>query len=138
MSIATYILLRICLENNIILRESYGQQLYLSLIKISDVLVGNSSSGIIEAPSLGTPSLNIGTRQKGRLKANSIIDSSEEYEDICNSLNKTLSFSFEKKLKNTINPYGTPGASKKIVEKIESINSRDVLIKSFNDANQYL
>ena len=127
-----------CSENNIILRESFGQQLYLSLIKISDVLVGNSSSGIIEAPSLGTPSLNIGTRQKGRLKANSIIDSSEEYEDICNSLNKILSFPFKEKLKNTLNPYGTPGASKKIVEKIASINSRDVLIKSFNDVNQYL
>ena len=127
-----------CSSKKIILRESFGQQLYLSLIKISDVLVGNSSSGIIEAPSLGTPSLNIGPRQNGRLQANSIINSSEEYEDINDSLNKIFSTSFKDKLKKIINPYGSSGSSKKIVEKIASINSQDVLVKSFNDANYSL
>ncbi|PPR77423.1 MAG: GDP/UDP-N,N'-diacetylbacillosamine 2-epimerase (hydrolyzing) [Alphaproteobacteria bacterium MarineAlpha2_Bin1] len=124
-------------ENKIILKDSFGQDLYLSLIKISDILVGNSSSGIIEAPSMGTPTLNIGPRQNGRLKATSIIDSSEEYLDISEALETALSFNFKQKAKHTINPYGSPGASKKIVEKLASINSSDIIIKSFNQNYNY-
>ena len=125
-------------ENKLILRDSFGQNLYLSLIKIADILVGNSSSGIIEAPSLGTPTLNIGSRQNGRLKANSIINCSEEYTDITKGLRVGLSPSFQKKVANTINPYGTPGASKKIVKKILSINTSELLIKSFNQKSNFI
>ncbi len=124
-------------ENEIILKDSFGQDLYLSLIKISDLLVGNSSSGIIEAPSIGTPTLNIGPRQNGRLKAASIIDSSEDFLGISEGLDTALSYNFQEKAKNTINPYGVPGASKKIVKKLISINSNNIIIKSFNQNNNY-
>ena len=122
-------------EKKLILKASFGQQLFLSLIKVSDVMIGNSSSGIIEAPSLGTPTINIGNRQKGRLKAKSIINCSENYKDIDVCLKKIFSKNNISIKNNIKNPYGFPGASKKIAKKLAHAPLENILFKSFREAN---
>ena len=110
---------------------SLGQLRYLSCIKHADLVVGNSSSGIIEVPAFKKPTINIGDRQKGRIKADSIIDCLPEKKSIINAINKVLSYDFQKSVKKTINPYGTGGASAKIVRILEEYNFDDILKKSF-------
>ena len=95
---------------------SMGQVLYLSAIKNMDIVIGNSSSGITEAPSFCKPTVNIGQRQRGRLKADSIIDCAEKAETIVAAIKKGLSSEFKNVLKNTKNPYGSGNASLKIKE----------------------
>ena len=95
---------------------SMGQLLYLSAIKNMDIVIGNSSSGITEAPSFCKPTVNIGQRQRGRLKADSIIDCAEKAETIVAAIKKGLSSEFKNVLKNTKNPYGSGNASLKIKE----------------------
>ena len=112
---------------------SLGQLRYLSCIKHVDIVLGNSSSGIIEVPSLKKPTINIGDRQKGRIKADSIIDCHPNKESIMNSIKKALSFNFQESIKKTINPYGKGGASTKIVKILEDYNLDDILKKSFYD-----
>jgi len=70
--------------------ETLGGKLYLSLMKNVKCVIGNSSSGIIEAPALKTPTINIGNRQKGRVKAKSIIDVGYDVDEIFNSLYKII------------------------------------------------
>ena len=110
---------------------SLGQLRYLSCIKHVDIVVGNSSSGIIEVPSFKKPTINIGDRQKGRIKADSIIDCHPNKESIINSIKKALSFNFQESIKKTINPYGKGGASTKIVEILEDYDFDDILKKNF-------
>ena len=118
-------------NNNAKSFTSLGQLRYLSCIQHADLVVGNSSSGIIEVPAFKKPTINIGDRQKGRIKADSIIDCLPEKESIINSINKALSNDFQKSVKKTINPYGTGGASAKIVKILEQYNFDDILKKSF-------
>ena len=110
---------------------SLGQLRYLSCIKHADLVIGNSSSGILEVPTFRKPTINIGDRQKGRIKADSIIDCHPEKESIIKSINKGLSFDFQESVKKTINPYGIGGASSKIVKILEDYNLDDILKKSF-------
>ena len=110
---------------------SLGQLRYLSCIQHIDLIIGNSSSGIIEAPSFKKPTINIGDRQKGRIWAASIIDCDPEIESIINSIKKALSFDFQESIKKTINPYGNGGASAKIVKILENYNFDDILKKNF-------
>ena len=110
---------------------SLGQLRYLSCIQHIDLIIGNSSSGIIEAPSFKKPTINIGDRQKGRIRAASIIDCDPEIESIINSIKKALSFDFQESIKKTINPYGNGGASAKIVKILENYNFDDILKKNF-------
>ena len=114
---------------------SLGQLRYLSCIQHVDLVIGNSSSGIIEVPSFKKPTINIGDRQKGRIRADSIIDCHPVKESIINSIKKALSFEFQESIKKTINPYGTGGASVKIVKILEEYNFDDILKKSFYDIN---
>ncbi len=95
---------------------SLGMQTYLSLMKCADAVVGNSSSGIIEAPSLKKPTVNIGDRQKGRLKAASVLDCIPKKEDIVNALQKAISKDFGKSLIKVKNLYGSGNVAKKIVK----------------------
>jgi len=113
--------------------SSLGQQRYLSLMKICDVVIGNSSSGLTEAPSLGIPTVNIGNRQKGRLKATSVIDCPEQKENIANAIKKAISPEFKRLASKTENPYGFGGASKKIKEILKTTTLDAVLEKSFFD-----
>lgn len=109
--------------------ESMGQLNYLSAMKHASLVIGNSSSGIIEAPSFQVPTVNIGDRQKGRVAANSVFHCGESIEAIAESIEIALEQPFE----HIINPYGTGGASDKIVEKLLSIEFDSLLSKAFHD-----
>lgn len=115
---------------------SLGQIRYLSLLKHADVMVGNSSSGLIEAPTFKLPVVNIGDRQRGRIKAKNIIDVVECQEgQLVPAIQKALSAEFRKSLMGMKNPYGQDGcASQKIVETLKCFNKRDAFLKkSFFD-----
>lgn len=120
-------------RNNAKSYKSLGQSKYLSCLKYVDGVVGNSSSGLIEAPSFNKATINIGDRQKGRLKAKSIIDCSPDKISIINAINKIYSKDFQKKLKNLINPYGDGGASESIVKIISEIKLDGIIKKKFHD-----
>jgi UDP-hydrolysing UDP-N-acetyl-D-glucosamine 2-epimerase len=109
--------------------ESMGQLNYLSAMKHASLVIGNSSSGIIEAPSFQVPTVNIGDRQKGRVAANSVIHCSESIEAISESIEIALKQKFE----HVVNPYGVGGASDKIVEKLLTVEFDSLLTKTFYD-----
>ena len=92
---------------------SLGQRRYLSLMKVSAVVIGNSSSGIIEAPSLGVPTVNIGSRQEGRARAASVIDCPAEARAIARAIKKALSPACAASLREP-NPYGDGGTAPRI------------------------
>lgn len=109
-------------------RESYSihpsipHEDFLSLMSIADVMVGNSSAGIREAPSFGLPVVNIGTRQAGRLRAANIIDVPYEADAIAAALERALyDGAFREACERCENPYGTPGAATRIVDVLESV-----------------
>lgn len=112
---------------------SLGQLRYLSALQYVDAVVGNSSSGLAEAPSFRIGTINIGDRQKGRIKASSVIDCEPNKDSILNSFEKLYSKEFQETLKTVTNPYGDGCASKKIVEEIKKTDLNDILKKSFYD-----
>jgi UDP-N-acetylglucosamine 2-epimerase (non-hydrolysing)/GDP/UDP-N,N'-diacetylbacillosamine 2-epimerase (hydrolysing) len=115
------------------LTTSLGQLKYLSAIRLVDVVIGNSSSGLIEVPALHKPTVNIGERQQGRLKAASVIDCSEESSAIKQAINYALSAEFQTQLPNVVSLYGQAGASLKIKEVLKNYNLHDILMKKFYD-----
>ena len=118
-------------HKNAIAFASLGQLRYLSALKYVDAVVGNSSSGLIEAPSFKIPTVNIGDRQKGRIKAESVIDCKPNYESITSAIQLAFSQEFKNRIKDLVNPYGTINASEKIVELIKTTNLKGILKKSF-------
>ena len=110
-----------------------GQQFYLSTLKYVDAVVGNSSSGLLEVPSLNIGTINIGIRQKGRLRSNSIIDCDSNIKSISNSIKKLYNFSFQKKIKKAKNPHGIGGGSKKAIGILKKVKLNNILIKKFID-----
>jgi GDP/UDP-N,N'-diacetylbacillosamine 2-epimerase (hydrolysing) len=112
---------------------SLGQLRYLSCIRHVDGVVGNSSSGLAEAPSFRKGTINIGDRQRGRLKAESVIDCAPERTAIGAALQRLYSPEFQAMLANVRNPYGEGGASEKIVEVIERCETSALLKKHFHD-----
>ncbi len=98
---------------------SLGQKKYLSLMRIADIILGNSSSGITEAPALKKATVNIGDRQKGRLKADTIIDALDEKESIIRAIEKGLCKDFQESLNTSVALYGTGNVSKKIKEQLK-------------------
>ena len=113
--------------------NSMGQLKYLSCMAQVDAVVGNSSSGIAEAPSFKIGTINIGSRQEGRLMASSIINCEPQVDSISKSIEKLYSRNFQENLKHAINPYGDPGASSKIVEKLKEISFNLSVKKIFYD-----
>jgi GDP/UDP-N,N'-diacetylbacillosamine 2-epimerase (hydrolysing) len=112
--------------------KSLGQIKYFSILKYSTLVIGNSSSGLIEVPSFRIPTINIGDRQKGRIKAKSVIDCLPNKESIEQAINKGISKHFQEGLKELKNPYGEKGSSKKIVKQLENVNiDKDFLKKKF-------
>lgn len=111
--------------------ESLGAQKYYSVLKNFDACVGNSSSGIIEAPSLGIPTLNLGQRQAGRVRAKSIVDVSIHTNEIQAGLLEVLS----KKPSNIENPYYKKGTVDLIIGELKKVNFKSLLKKSFFDVN---
>jgi GDP/UDP-N,N'-diacetylbacillosamine 2-epimerase (hydrolysing) len=112
---------------------SMGQLRYLSCMAHVDGVVGNSSSGLIEAPCFKKGTVNIGDRQRGRLKASSVIDCDPDCLSISQALDKLYSQQFQDSLSDVQNPYGSPGASKKIVEIIFSLRPSRSQKKTFYD-----
>lgn len=110
---------------------SLGQLRYLSALRFISVVIGNSSSGLTEAPSFKVPTINIGDRQNGRIKAESVIDCNPNSDDIVKSLEIATSSDFRSRIANMRNPYGEGGASQKIVENLANINLDGILKKKF-------
>lgn len=103
---------------------------YLSLMKNADVLIGNSSSGIIEAPSFGLPVVNIGTRQEGRERAENVIGVSHNKDEIINAIKKALYDEvFKDKVKKCKNPYGDGKAGERIAEILSKIEINNKLLQ---------
>ncbi len=118
-------------HQNACVHTSLGQQRYLSCMKYVDAVVGNSSSGLAEAPSMGIATINIGDRQKGRLSASSVINCEPTQQSISGALSTVFDPSFRSTLTSTKNPYGSGGASEKIVEVIKKHDLKNLLKKSF-------
>jgi GDP/UDP-N,N'-diacetylbacillosamine 2-epimerase (hydrolysing) len=114
---------------------SLGSQTYLSLLSYVDAVVGNSSSGLTEAPSLGVGTINIGERQSGRLKAGSVIDCEPTQKDISRAFSVLHSDEYQDGLRSVINPYGEGGASARIVRIIKEVELENILIKRFYDVS---
>ena len=110
---------------------SLGQLRYLSAIQFMDVIVGNSSSGLIEVPSFKKATINIGDRQQGRVKAASVIDCETNNKDIEKAIKKALSVEFKEELKSSKNPYGDKNSSIEIVEVLKSIDLNGIIKKQF-------
>ena len=122
-------------HNNASVFTSLGQLRYLSCIAQVDAVIGNSSSGLAEVPSFKKATINIGDRQRGRMKARSVIDCLPERSAILQALEKIYLDEFQQKLKSVVNPYGEGGASESIVEILESANLDNIVKKSFYDIN---
>ncbi len=112
---------------------SLGQLRYLSTVAQVDAVVGNSSSGLTEVPSFRTATINIGDRQKGRLKAASVIDCEPQRESIKAALAIAYSADFQTTLRETCNPYGDGGASEKVLHILENYDFSSSLKKMFHD-----
>ena len=112
---------------------SMGQLNYLSSMQYIDAVVGNSSSGIAEAPSFKVATINIGDRQKGRVMADSIINTEPIVESISSAFEIIYSREFQNNLKITDNPYGGGNASESIIERIKLIDYSKCLKKEFFD-----
>jgi GDP/UDP-N,N'-diacetylbacillosamine 2-epimerase (hydrolysing) len=112
---------------------SLGQLRYLSALQYVDAVIGNSSSGLAEAPSFKIGTINIGDRQKGRNKAASVIDCEPNRGDIANAIRRLYSSEFQQSLQGVSNPYGKGGASAKIAGILSSYPLVEILKKTFND-----
>jgi GDP/UDP-N,N'-diacetylbacillosamine 2-epimerase (hydrolysing) len=112
---------------------SLGQLRYLSCMKLVDGVVGNSSSGLAEAPSLGVGTVNIGDRQKGRLAAESVIHCAADRNSIREALRLLEDNAFKMKVASARNPYGDGGATERIVTVIKDYPLVSLLKKSFHD-----
>lgn len=115
---------------------SLGQLRYLSCLAHVDGVVGNSSSGLLEAPSFQKGTINIGDRQRGRLQAASVINCEPTRESITTALKHLYSAGFHTGLRNVRNPYGEGGASEKILATLKSAALDGVLKKSFYNASR--
>ena len=122
-------------ERHIIYFKSLGQRKYFSILKYIDAVMGNSSSGILEAPYFKIGTINIGERQKGRLRSPSVIDSKPKEEDINHAINLLYSKKFRHKLMKKYYVHGRSGASSKIYKIIKDkiYKNKFNLIKKFND-----
>lgn len=114
-----------------VLFSTLGTLRYLSLMKQVTAVVGNSSSGILEAPSSPTATINIGDRQKGRVQALSIVNCKAKKEDIISAFNKVKSDEFRKKMNEVVSPYGNGTASNQIMKIFKSISPDTLNHKTF-------
>ncbi|GJH40277.1 UDP-N-acetyl glucosamine 2-epimerase [Capnocytophaga sp. HP1101] len=113
---------------------SLGQLRYLSALQYVDAVIGNSSSGLLEAPSFKIATINIGDRQRGRIMAKSVIQCNNSSQDIEAAINKAISSGFKELLRTVKNPYkGIENPSKEIVEVLKSVDLNDILKKQFYD-----
>ena len=119
-------------QDKAVVFTNMGQLFYLSTMKYVDAVVGNSSSGIIEAASFKVSTINIGSRQEGREKAKSVIDTSPDYKSIKKALKLALSKEFKLFLKDVKNPYEGQNTSEKIKETLKNFDL-SIPVKKFYD-----
>lgn len=115
-------------RKNVLLTKSLGQLKYLSTMKECNVVIGNSSSGIIEAPFMGVTTVNIGDRQKGRLSSESVLHCNEDEKEIEKAIKRSFSMN-----SLSSNSYGDGNTSEKIVEVLERIDLEGIRQKRFYD-----
>lgn len=117
--------------------ENFGTRDYFSMMALSQSMVGNSSSGIIEAPSFHLPVVNIGTRQAGRVRGANVIDVGNHHEEIIAGIQKAVSPQFAERIRGTENPYGDGHAADQIVSGLKSVELDDRLTrKVFHDLGE--
>ena len=116
--------------------KSLGVKRYLSVMKYVGAVVGNSSSGIVEVPSFGIPTLNIGDRQKGRLVAESVVNCDTDKASVLKGLELALSNDFRKKAKGNKSPYDKPNTANAIFDIISTYPIEELNQKQFYDITQ--
>jgi len=112
---------------------SLGQLKYLSAIQHCDIVIGNSSSGLIEVPVFKKATVNLGARQNGRLKADSVIDCQETKSEIVAAIKKASSFEFQTILEKVTSPYGNGNVAGQIKDILKEENLDGILMKKFYD-----
>ena len=113
--------------------NSLGRDLFLNLMYHCNLIIGNSSSGIIEAPSFKKPVLNIGKRQEGRVMAKNILHTPLNVTEIRNAIDRAFQKAFNDGLKDVVNPYAKNNVSKEITGILKSFSSEKLLEKNFVD-----
>ncbi|WP_445666647.1 UDP-N-acetylglucosamine 2-epimerase [Fodinibius sp. AD559] len=113
--------------------KSLGQIRYLSALKYVDVVIGNSSSGLIEVPSFKTPTVNIGDRQKGRVAGPTVLQVKTNTDDIIKGIHKALDDDFIKSIQEEHNPYDNGLSSDKITPILKNFELNNILKKEFYD-----
>ena len=113
--------------------KSLGSARYLSLLRLADAIVGNSSSGLIEAPAVGVPTVNIGGRQNGRPRASSVYDVEEDSTRIAEAILAAIDPDAQRAAAVSDHPYGSPGAAHRIVDTLASIDLSSLIPKTFFD-----
>jgi UDP-N-acetylglucosamine 2-epimerase len=103
------------------LAPTLGDDVYTSLLREADVMVGNSSSGLIEAPSFGLPVVNVGDRQRGRLRAANVLDVGHDREAIVETIRRALDPAFRRTLAGLVNPYGDGHAAPRIARVLREV-----------------
>lgn len=120
-------------HSNSIVFKSLGRVKYLSCLQLVDGVLGNSSSGIIEAPSFKVGTINIGDRQVGRVQVESVINCDPEAESIKLAIEHLYQESFQARLGEVVNPFGDGKASQRIISILKQIELDNILKKSFHD-----
>ena len=119
--------------DRVLMRESLGQQTYLGLMRLADAVVGNSSSGVIEAPAARVATVNIGPRQDGRLKAASVIDCGEDADSIAAALTRALDPAFRAGWPAELSLYGQGDSAAAICKVLREVPLDGLLVKRFHD-----
>ena len=125
-----------CNANRCAVFPSLGMRRYLSALRCATAVVGNSSSGIVEVPSMGIPTLDIGIRQAGRTAAESVVHCGVSVDEISEGLNLILSDEFREKARRVVNPYFQPDTLEKIVTTVAETPLDGITIKTFHDIKQ--
>lgn len=118
-------------QEQILLVKNLGALRYLSAMKHAEAVVGNTSSGIIEAPSLNVPTVNIGDRQKGRIASESVIHCGDGIDDITVGIRKAISPDFKKSIQLMENPYGNGDSSQAIYKILKTLELDGLIQKTF-------
>jgi UDP-hydrolysing UDP-N-acetyl-D-glucosamine 2-epimerase len=120
-------------KNRVVVRENLGTKKYYSVMKQSKIVIGNSSSGIIEAPVFGVPTVNIGDRQKGRVRTQSIVDCKTDKKSIIGAINEALQLSTKVKAENENKIINVINSSEQIINVLKSIDLKNITQKKFYD-----
>lgn len=112
---------------------SLGQLLYLSALKYVDLVIGNSSSGLLEVPSFQKATINIGDRQRGRIQAESVINCEADTKAIKSAVEAALSKDFKRKLQTVTSPFGNGNSSVEIIKALKNVSLDNIIKKKFHN-----